>query len=85
VNRLVECPLEGGGSVAVEVAESELPEGPVHAACTGEIAAKATQSFEAALAEVRLAAEGIIANLPTISVLSAEIEVAFSIKLSAGG
>jgi hypothetical protein len=64
VSRLVEFPLEGGGSVVVEVAESELPEGPVRAARPGEIAAKATQSFEAALAKVRPAAEGIIANLP---------------------
>jgi hypothetical protein len=84
VNRLVEFPLEGGGSVVVEVAESELPEGPVRAARPGEIAAKATQSFEAALAKVRPAAEGIIANLRSISVPPAEIEVEFSIKLSAG-
>jgi hypothetical protein len=31
VSRLAEFPLEGGGSVVVEVAESELPEGPVRA------------------------------------------------------
>jgi hypothetical protein len=83
VNRLIEFPLEEGGSVVVEVAESELPEGPVRAARTGEVAAKATQSFEAALARVRPAAEGIIANLRSISVPPAEIEVEFSIKLSA--
>jgi hypothetical protein len=84
VNRLVEFPLEEGGSVVVEVAESELPEGPVRAARPGEVAAKAMQSFEAALAKVRPAAEGIIANLRSIGVPPAEIEVEFSIKLSAG-
>jgi Trypsin-co-occurring domain 1 len=36
------------------------------------------------LAKVRPAAEGIIANLRSISVPPAEIEVEFSIKLSAG-
>jgi Trypsin-co-occurring domain 1 len=58
--------------------------GPVHGARPGEIAANATQSFEVALAKVCPAAEGIIANLRTISVPPAEIEVEFSIKLSAG-
>jgi hypothetical protein len=72
VNRLVEFPLEEGGSVVVEVAESELPEGPGRAARPGEIAAKTTQSFEAALAKVRPAAEGIIADLRSISMPPAE-------------
>ena len=44
---MVEFPLERGGSVAVEVAESELPEWPVDIRRSGKIAAKATQSFEA--------------------------------------
>ncbi len=70
--------------MVVEVAESELPERPGRAACPSEIAGKATQSFEAALEKVRPAAEGIIANLRTISIPPAEIEVEFSIKLSAG-
>jgi hypothetical protein len=51
-----------------------LPEGPGRAARPGEMTAKATRSFEAALAKVRPAAEGIIANLSTISVSPAEIE-----------
>jgi hypothetical protein len=53
VKRLIEFPLEEGGSIMVEVDEPAPEGGVVRAAAKpGEIAAKAGQTFEAALERI---------------------------------
>ncbi len=84
MKRLVEFPLERGGSILVEVDVGESEEGGiVPAARPGEIAAKATQSFEEALEQVKPAANAIITKLRSLSDTPDEVEVQFGLKLSA--
>jgi hypothetical protein len=52
VKRLIEFPLEEGGSIVVEVDEPAPEGGVVRAARPGEVAAKAGQTFEAAREQV---------------------------------
>ena len=47
MKRLIEFPLEEGGSIVVEVDEPAPEGGVVRAARPGEVAAKAGQTFEA--------------------------------------
>ena len=83
MKRLVEFPLEGGGSVLVEVDEPGAEAGTVRVARPGEIAEKARASFEEAVGQVRPAAESIIAKLRDLSDPPDQIEVEFGLKLSA--
>lgn len=83
MKRLVEFPLEAGGAVIVEVEEAELEAGVVRASRPGEIAARAAQTFEAALEKIKPAASAIIAKLRSLSDPPDEMEVEFGLKLSA--
>lgn len=83
MQRLIEFPLEDGGTVLVELDEPEPEGGVVRAARPGEIAARAGQTFEAALERIKPAAGAIIAKLRSLSDLPDEIKVAFGLKLSA--
>jgi hypothetical protein len=82
MKRLIEFPMEGQGSVIVEVDEPES-EGVVRAARPGEIAEKATQTFESALDRIKPAAAAVIAKLRDLSDLPDEVGVEFGIKLGA--
>jgi hypothetical protein len=83
VKNLIEFPLEAGGSIVLEV-ESPEPEGGVmRAARPGEIAAKAAETFEAAVEKVKPAAAAIISKLRGLSEPADEIAVEFGLKLSA--
>jgi Trypsin-co-occurring domain 1 len=77
---LIEYPIEGGGSIVVEVNEAE--EGVVRAARPGEIAARATQTFESALDIIKPAAAAIVGKLRTLSEVD-QVGVEFGIKLGA--
>jgi len=83
MKRLIEFPLENGNSILVEVDEPEPEGGVVKAARPGEIAAKATQTFEAALEKVKPAAAAIISKLRDLADPPDEMEVEFGLKLSA--
>lgn len=83
MKRLIEFPLEDGGSILVQVDESAPEGGMVKAARPGEIAAKATQTFEAALEKVKPAAAAIISKLRDLADPPDEMEVEFGLKLSA--
>ena len=82
LKHLVEFPLEGGGSVVVELDEAELT-GTVRAARPGEIVAKANQTFEEALDRVKPAASILITKLRDLVESPDEIEVEFGLKLHA--
>jgi hypothetical protein len=83
MKQLIEFPLEEGGSIVVEVDVPEQEGGSVHAARPGEIAAKAEQTFEAALERIKPAAGAIIGKLRGLSDPPNEMEVEFGLKLSA--
>ena len=81
MKRLVEYPLEEGGSILVQVDEPE-PEGMVRVAREGEIAA-ASQTFETAMEKIRPIAASLIARMRNISDPPDEVEVEFGLNMSA--
>ncbi len=83
MKRLIEFPLEDGNSITVEVDELEPEGGVVRAARPGEIAAKAGQTFEAALDRIRPAASIIITKLRALSDPPDEMTVEFGLKMNA--
>ncbi len=89
MKRLVEFPLQEGGTLLVEVdepkryAETTTRGGVVKAARPGEIADKAQDTFEDALDKIKPAAQAIIDKLRALSDAPDEIGVEFGIKLSA--
>ena len=82
MKRLVEFPLEDGGTILVEV---DVPEemGMVPAARGLDVSDKARQTFEAAMDKVRPAAQVIIGKLRTLHDPPDEIEVEFGLKMNA--
>lgn len=79
MKHLVEFPLEDGSTVLVE-----SDEGPVVRGVTPhEIAEKAEQTFEAALAKIRPVAAAVIAKLRDLSDAPEQVAVEFGIKLGA--
>lgn len=83
MKRLIEFPLEDGGSVIVEVDEVEIEGGVVRVARPGELAAKAVQTFESALETIAPAAGTILAKLRSLIEPPDTINVEFGIKLNA--
>ena len=84
MKRMVEFPLQGGGSMLVEVELDEAEQdGMVPAARPGEVAAKAKQTFEQALEQIKPGAEAIVARLQDMSTNPDEISVTFGLKMSA--
>jgi len=83
MKRLIEFPLEEGGSILVEV---EAPEetGMVPAA-RGErgVPERARETFEAAWEKVRPAAAAIVGKLRALHDPPDEVEVAFGLKMDA--
>ena len=82
MKRLIEFPLEDGGSIVVEVDEPAPEGGVVRAARPGEVAAKAGQTFEAALERIKPMAGTIIAKLRGLSDPPDEAVVEFGLKMS---
>lgn len=77
---LVEYPLEGGGSVVVEVEEPET-EGTVRAG-RGDIIVKAKETLEDAFGHVLPVTQSIVEKLRTIGHKPDEIEINFGVKLT---
>ena len=78
MKRLIEFPLQAGGSVIVEVDEPAPEGGVVRAARPGEIAARAGQTFEDTLDKIKPAAQAIIAKLRSLSDPPDEVGVKLS-------
>ncbi len=83
MKRLIEFPLEEGGSIWVEVDEPEPPGGVVRAANPVEMMAKASQTFDEALDKIRPAADILVAKLRGLTDPPDEMAVQFGLKLSA--
>ncbi len=83
MKRLIEFPLEGGGSIVVEVEEPEgLGTVPVSRKGAG-VPERAQKSFEEALEGIRPAAQVLIAKLRGLHDPPDEIEVEFGLKMNA--
>jgi hypothetical protein len=80
MKHLVEFPLEGGGSVVIEVDESER-EGTVRAA-RGDTIVKAKETLEDALHKVLPVTKSIVEKIRSMESKPDEIEVTFGVKLS---
>ena len=83
MKRLIEFPLQEGGSILVEVDEPEPEGGVVKAARPGEVVARAKETLEEALDKIQPAAQSVITKLRGLHDAPNEIEVEFGIKLSA--
>jgi hypothetical protein len=80
MKRLVEFPLEEGGSIVVEIDEPETG-GTVRAGRDDKIE-KATETFEDALNKVLPAAKTVVEKLRSMASRPDEIEVTFGVNLS---
>lgn len=83
MKRLIEFPLEDGGSIVVESHVMEPAEGMVRAGRPVEIATKASQTFEDAFEKIKPAATAIITKLRSLSDPPDEMEVEFGVKMNA--
>ena len=82
--RFAQFPLKNGGSLVVEVDADESPGSRVMRGSAAEAAvAQATNTFEAALENVRSAAEGILQQLRSLAQPPDEVAVEFGVKMSA--
>ena len=83
MKRMIEVPLQAGGSMLMEVdLDPAEQKGMVPAARQGEIAARAKQTFEQALEQVKPGAEIMIEKLRTMTVKPDEMEITFGLKMS---
>jgi hypothetical protein len=82
MKRLVEFPLEEGGSIFVEV-ESTSVDQLIPASLPGDVAAKVALTLESALDKVQPAAKAIISKLRGLVDPPDEVSVEFGIKMSA--
>jgi hypothetical protein len=83
VKSLIEFPLEKGGSIMAEVDQAEPDGSIVRHGHPGEIAVKASQTFESALERIKPAAGAIIAVLRALGDPPDQVGVEFGLKLSA--
>lgn len=83
MTQLIEFPLNDGKSIILEVNESYIGGNTIPVTNAGEVVAKAKQTFENAMENIKPAAGIIIAKLRDISDPPDEIEVEFGITLSA--
>ena len=83
MKHLVEYPLDGGGTIVVETDLAAASGPTVRGWRDSEPAARAGETFEAAIARVRPAAAAAIAQLRELADPPDEITVEFGISLSA--
>jgi hypothetical protein len=79
---LVEVPVDGGGRLVVQVGEDDLPgELALASLRPGEIVARAEESLETALAEVKPAVRAVLDQLASLG--ADEVAVEFGVVLGA--
>ncbi len=83
MERIIEFPLENGGTILIEVEEPISDSGIDRAGRLGEIAERAAQTLEATLEPVKPAAEAILKFLTSLSQQPQEMEVEFGLKVTA--
>ena len=82
MKRLLEFPIEGGGSLVVEVDEPENA-GPRPAGVGDGALERATTGLDQAIAKVRPLAEALLTQLQSLTRQPDEVTVEFGIKLNA--
>jgi hypothetical protein len=85
---LVEFPLQGGGSVVVEVDDDRVrpataKDGPKRGLGGRDVITQAGSSFEAAIERIQPAAAALVEKLRTLVDAPDEIDVEFGVQLSA--
>ncbi len=80
---MIEVPLEGGGSMLMEVELDESEQQGMVPAARGKLATEATQTFEEALEQIKPGAEAIVKKLRGMSAQPDEVSVTFGLKMSA--
>lgn len=87
MRRLIEFPIESGGTILVEVEMDDAKQaGWIPAAARSidqDVPAKAAMTFEAAMDKIKPSASAIIKKLRSISDPPNEMTVVFGLKLSA--
>jgi Trypsin-co-occurring domain 1 len=78
---LIEVPVEGGGRLVVQVSGTELPGDLQLAARPGEVVARARQSLEQALDQIKPAVRVVLDRLVAMS--PDEVSVEFGLTLGA--
>jgi hypothetical protein len=79
---LIEVPVEGGGRLLVQVSDAELPgDLQLASARPGEVAARARQSLEQALDQIKPAVRAVLDRLVAMS--PDEVSVEFGLALGA--
>jgi hypothetical protein len=81
VKRIVEFPLESGGTILVEVDKPAPTDERI--SLGDEVAQKAQQTFESALEKVKPLANAIMTKVCSLNEPADEVEVKFGIKMSA--
>lgn len=81
MKRIVEFPLESGGSILVEVDEPALTDDRI--GLRDEVAQKAQKTFESALDSVKPLANAIMTKVRSLNQPADEVEVKFGVKMSA--
>lgn len=83
MKRLIEYPLEEGGTILVEVNDPLAEEGIVKAARGDEAVVHASQTFEQALDTLKPAAGAVVKKFRLLPDAPDSVQVEFGIKLSA--
>ena len=81
MSQLVEFPLDGGGSVRVEVA----PIGAIAPAGSGKLVALAQRSLQDALEPIRSVSAGVLETIKDLAESPSKVGVDFGVKLSVEG
>ncbi len=82
MNKLIAFPVQGGGTVVVEVDEPASESGVGPAARPGEIAETAAETLQSALARIGPAITAIVDQMKDAAKSPEEIAVEFAIKLT---
>ncbi|SCF37420.1 hypothetical protein GA0074696_5006 [Micromonospora purpureochromogenes] len=82
MSQLVEFPLDGGGAIRVEIGDEE---GVVPVGRAGEVVARAQQTLESALAQLRPVTDAVLRNLRDAAEPPDRVCVEFGVKLAAKG
>jgi Trypsin-co-occurring domain 1 len=81
VKHLIEFPLDNGDFIVVEVDEPPAPTDD-RIGIGDDVARKAKQSFESAMAKIKPVADTIIQKVKSLNEPADEVEVKFGLKMS---
>ncbi|MEW6491298.1 MAG: CU044_2847 family protein [Cyanobacteriota bacterium] len=81
MKRIVEFPLESGGSILVEVDEPSVTDPRI--GLRDEVTQQAQKTFESALDTVKPLANAIMTKVRSLNQPADEVEVKFGVKMSA--